>query len=91
MFLQLFCSSLDANPHHLAPPYCLQLRHANFHPRCLEVINQNLSNAFSQRFEQVVMPLGQGFLDVAHDVGVIEGISSNGEAGSKYFYFDVTR
>jgi len=24
-------------------------------------------------------------------VGVIEGISSNGEAGSKYFYFDVTR
>lgn len=70
----LYLSALDTDPHHPAPAYRLQLGDADFGPRGLEVVEQDLGDAFGQRFEQVEMAGGKFGLDAAHDVGVVERI-----------------
>ena len=64
----------NTDPHHLAPPYRLQLGDADFGPGGLEFVEQDLGDALGQRFEQVEMAAGKFGLDAAHDVGVVERV-----------------
>ena len=42
-------TSLDTDPHHLAPPDRIQLRHADLHPRCFKIVEQYLRDGFGQQ------------------------------------------
>jgi hypothetical protein len=50
--LPVFSLPLDANSHHLAVAYSLQLCDAHLDPGRIEVLEDDLRNVFSQGFQQ---------------------------------------
>ena len=70
----LSATPLNTYPHHLAPTYRIQLRHADPHPRCFKVIEQYLRDVFGQGFQQIEMAAVQHALDLTHDIGIVEGV-----------------
>ena len=65
---------LNTNPHHPAIPDRLQFGDADFDPRGVEVLEDDLRDVFGQGFQQGEMPFAQDGLDVLRDFGVIQRV-----------------
>ena len=48
-------SPLNTDPHHLAIPYRLQFGNTDLNPRRLEVLEDNLRDAFSKHFQPMAI------------------------------------
>ena len=69
-------SALDADSHHAAAAYGLQLGHTDLDPRGVEILEQDLCDVFGEGFKQVEVAAGQHFLEVAHDLGIIQRVGN---------------
>src|ERR1039457_504897 len=67
-------SPLNTDPHHLAVAYRLQLGNADFDPRCVEVIEDDLRDVFGQGFQQRKMSITQHSLEVLRDFRIIQRV-----------------
>ena len=67
-------SPLNTNPHHLAIAYRLQFGDADFDPRGVEVLEDDLRDVFGQGFQQRKMSFAQYGLDVLRDIGIIQRV-----------------
>jgi hypothetical protein len=66
--------ALDADPHHLAVSYRLQLGDADLDPRGVEVLEDDLRDVFGQGFQQRKMPVAQYGLDMLRDFRIIQRV-----------------
>jgi len=66
--------TLDADSHHLAVAYRLQFGDADFDPRGVEVLEDDLRDVFGQRFQQRKMSFAQHGLDVLRDLRIIQRV-----------------
>jgi hypothetical protein len=66
--------TLYTDPHHLAVADRLQFRNADFDPRGVEVLEDDLRNVFGQRFHQGEMSFAQHGLEMLRDFGIIQRV-----------------